>query len=347
MAALQSRPERGPIVGRASPRGSAVGVPATATVGPPAPGPVPFPPGDFPDTGIRPFTADSPWNTPIPSDAAIDPYSGAMIATIAANGALRSDPTQYTVPIYFADVATPRVVMTCSGTASTNNLDGSRSSSPTKDMEDVPIPTGAAPSRGTDAEVLVVDRNTGDEYDIFQFAAPNNCRNMTKYVRGIYRSAVENSYISRGAGLPYYAGLVRPWEIAQGHIDHALAFGYPHTHSTRCVWPASKTDGTDTGDGLPEGARIQLDPALDVGTIPGLSPAGQIIARALQVYGAYVVDTSGSNKLFPESSNTAGWTGMLSATTVSAIPVGSLRVLQLPDAYWSSGYAPTHGNCVQ
>jgi len=40
------------------------------------------------------------------------------------------------------------------------------------------------------------------------------------------------------------------------------------------------------------GGRIQLDPALDLDAIPGLTPGERTIARALQEYGAYCVGRS-------------------------------------------------------
>ena len=298
----------------------------------------------------RPYTADSPWNTPIQAGAAVDANSTAMIATIAAssNGKLRSDPTQYAYPIYFADASTPRTTMICTGYVWTIHEDGKRTSASNRQMIDVPIPTEATPSAGTDGQILVIDMETGDEYDIWRFAQPNGCENMTKYNKGMYRTAVEPNYRSRGAGVPYMTGLIRPWEIAQGRINHALAFMYPMTRSTRCVWPASKTDGkTDQKDAIPQGARIQLDPTLDVNQIPGLDRTGRIIARALQEYGAYLIDTSGANKLIPEDELTANWGTSLTATTVSAIPIDRLRVLQLPEGYWADSYVPTHGSCVR
>ena len=212
----------------------------------------------------------------------------------------------------------------------------------------VPIPPGAKPSAGSDGQMIVVDLETGDEYDIWRYSAPNRCENITKYVRGVHRDAVEENYRSRGAGVPYLAGLIRPWEIAQGRIEHALAFGYSLTRSTRCVWPASKTDGkSDNPNAIPQGARIQLDPALDVDSIPGLDRTGRIIARALQEYGAFLIDTSGANKIYVEDNLTAEWGATLITTTVSAIPVESLRVLALPAGYWSEKYEPNFGNCVQ
>lgn len=304
----------------------------------------------FPASGQRPFSTDSPWNVPIRRDAVPDARSDAMVATIAGsnNGRLRSDPTQFTFPIYFADDRTPRVTMTCTGSVSTNHADGNRTSAPDRRMPVVPIPSGAVPSRGSDAQMIIIDTITGDEYDIWRFAAPDRCTNITKYVQGVYRGAVEKSYISRGAGVPYLAGIVRPWEITQGRIEHALAFAYSQTRSSRCVWPASKTDGKrDRPDAIPEGARIQLDPTLDVNSISGLDATGRIIARALQQYGAYVVDTSGANKIYAEDNLTAQWGARVTGSTVSPIPVQRLRVLRLPDRYWAEGYVPNHGACVQ
>ena len=307
-------------------------------------------PGDPFRTDQRPYTADSPWNTPIPTDARIDARSDAMIAGIAesSNGRLRSDPTQYSYPIHFADASTPRSTLVCSGLVSINHADGTRTTEADRRLGGVPIPPGAVPSAGDDAQIIVIDTQTGDEYDVYQFAPPDRCTNVTRYVGGVYRDGVETSYVSRGAGVPYLAGLIRPWEIARGRIEHALAFGYELSREERCVWPASKTDGDDARtDAIPEGARLRLDPTLDVDRIEGLDAVGRIIARALQEYGMILIDNSGANKIYAEDDLTARWTGRLVATTVSAIPVERLQVLRLPDAYWAADYQPNHGDCVR
>ena len=298
----------------------------------------------------RPYTADSPWNTRIPADAAVDPNSAAMIATIAANnnGKLRSSPNQYAYPVHFADATTPRVTLVCTGLVWVNAANGSAAKLRTKELPHVPIPLDARPGKGDDDQIIVIDTETGDEYDVYRFAPPNGCQNVTKYERGVFRDAVETTYISRGAGVPYLAGLIRPWEIEQGRIEHALAFAYHTNRLSRCVYPASKTDGkVDRLDVLPEGARLRLDPTLDVESIPGLDRSGRIIARALQEYGAYNIDNSGSNKIYPEDNLTANWGTTLVASTVSAIPIDRLQVLRLPDGYWAETYTPNHGKCVR
>jgi hypothetical protein len=87
---------------------------------------------------------------------------------------------------------------------------------------------------------------------------------------------------------------------------------------------------------MPEGARIQLDPSFDVNTLKDRT--ARIVAKALQEYGAYVVDYAGNRgKIYAEYEGTANWsadsasTRFWSSKVVSSIPAGKLRVLQQSD----------------
>jgi hypothetical protein len=97
-----------------------------------------------------------------------------------------------------------------------------------------------------------------------------------------------------GAGLSRAAGVVREWEVAAGRIDHAMVFSTSYCATSDFRYPASKTDGKYSGsDGLPEGARVQLDPSLNPDDY-GLNPGERMIFVALQRYGAYVIDCGGA-----------------------------------------------------
>jgi hypothetical protein len=126
---------------------------------------------------------------------------------------------------------------------------------------------------------------------------------------------------------------VRPCEIARGRIRHALAFAYPGT-TPNWVYPATHSDGrTPVGAGLPMGTRLQLDPSIGVQTIKdewGCTGPCLTIARALQRYGMYLIDTSGRSKLMMEYDRTAGWKGVVTASTASAIPVEHLLIVPPP-----------------
>jgi hypothetical protein len=299
------------------------------------------PPAEVPGADVAPaYSTFSPWNTPIAADAPVHPDSQAFvqrIQTARSDGHLRqltSDPLQYTYPLYRVDQATPLRTISLSGVYSEvlDEATTRRRSAPTLQ---VPIPPDARPSAGTDASVIIWDPATGEEWGFWQFAdngdgtfsATNGYRYSTRWL-GVPPSAPDR-FMSRGAGLPYLAGLVRRDEMDAGRIDHALAFAYDYP-SPEHVWPATKSDGWGQIDlDVPEGARLQLDPRYTEADFAawGLSREGRIMARALQTYGMYVIDRAGRPKVMIEDELTGRWNGTVTAATLSPIPWTAFRVL--------------------
>lgn len=296
--------------------------------------PAPVPPASDP----RPYDAASPWNTPIPATATVDPLSDTYIRAISDNNLpLTSDVDQYTVPVYRFDASTPLQTIKMSGYFSTyDNGDNSRVGhgfAPT--VTGIPVPAGAQQSSGTDGQIVLWNADTGVEYSFWQFRqdasgayfATNGYRYHTT---AGYNGRFADGLAGRGAGTPYLAGLVRKWEIDRGQIDHAVAFAY-QAPSTTFVYPASKSDGRGVTDvDLPEGSRLQLNPELTDADFDawGLSAEAKVIARALQQYGMYTVDNSGSSKLFLEDRLTAGWGTSITRSLVSGIPWAQFRVIR-------------------
>ena len=290
--------------------------------------------GQAPDC-TRPYTDASPWNTPIPSSAAYESNSAARVNAIGVN--LSSDPTQFTYPVYYATAATPKRTVTLSGWLSRSNADGSSFSNIQNARLEARVPTGAAPASGSDAQVIIIDLTTGFEWGFFSFRAVGagfEAQNGYRYNVGANGAPIANAngsgFVARGAGIPYLAGLVRPCEIKRGSVEHALAFAYD-APGAGFVYPAGKSDGSGTGLGaLPEGARLELDPALSEAQIGAWGCAGACltIARALQRYGMYVVDNSGHPKVMMEFAATARWQGLVSAKTASPIPLSAFKILK-------------------
>src|SRR5436190_10666594 len=100
-------------------------------------------------------------------------------------------------------------------------------------------PDGAKQSAGTDSQMIIIDTQTGAEYGLYHAAkqTDGSWTAANGYSYNIAWSGTQINFGSRGAGVPYYAGLIRPWEIRQGHIDHAIAFVYQFTAASKCVWP--------------------------------------------------------------------------------------------------------------
>ena len=265
------------------------------------------------------------------------------MGAIADNGLpLTSDVDQYTIPVYSFDASTPRVTVKMSGYYSTyDNGDDSRKGygyAPT--ITDIPVPAAAVSGAGSDGQIVIWDPATGTEYSFWQFsrAADGSYRATNGYryhTTAGYSGRFADGLAGRGSGNPYLAGLVRKWEMDKGSIDHALAFAY-RAPSPEFVYPASKSDGASFGGvagvDVPEGSRLQLNPALTEADFDryGLSREARVIARALQRYGMYVVDNSGSSKIYVEDRRTAGWPSTINRDLVRGLPWSEFRVLANP-----------------
>lgn len=276
------------------------------------------------------FAADSPFNTPIPGDAAVDPQSDRYVEGIRE--AARESPfvlsvRRYTVAVYHADARTPRYDVAL-----------------TADYEDrahvigVPIPDGAEPDPSEDGHLAVIDDSTGCEYDFWQArkhgdrweASAGNALRLDG--SGVHGGAHQGA---TAAGFALTAGLVFPRELRAGAVEHALFFAYPLTRAGDPVAPAVHSDGTSHDvRALPEGARLRLDPALDL-TRLGLRPYELVLARAMQRYGLYLGDSSGTPSVFAANALAYPkdpYVGVLPGTTyvpLDRIPLRAMRVLRV------------------
>jgi hypothetical protein len=205
----------------------------------------------------------------------------------------------------------------------------------------VHIPTYAQPNTGSDGHLVVLQPD-GGEMDMW--AAQHTTSGWTAGTRWLTSAAGSGANCTPGqascggadaANLALAAGIVRPEEIAQGHIDHALAITTPDTRHGYVACPATNGDGSHTSiNSLPIGAHIQLNPGIDVANL-ALPKWEKVIATALQQYGAYVVDTGGSLAVEAEANlgrTYDAWANAgVSSTSpsLSNLPWGSMQVLSM------------------
>ncbi|MBN1487729.1 MAG: hypothetical protein JW981_08815, partial [Anaerolineae bacterium] len=256
----------------------------------PEPTPTPTPgPGRW-------FSEASPWNTPIETNPSIDPNSATMIATFKTSGndgKVYINLDQWTIPVYYADENTPLHTVRC---VNPWGVCGSGFG------ENVPIPPEAMPDPTSDGHMVVVDQSRQLSWDMYQAQkVGDSWQVLWGYVFDLQEDGVQpdGTGSCRGSGFPLVAGLIMKEEIEEGYIDHALVMAYNSPREGVYVNPASTTDGRGGPNTIPEGARIQLDPNLDLDSL-GLSPRAQVVARALQEYGAYMGDIAGGIALFGE-----------------------------------------------
>jgi hypothetical protein len=301
----------------------------------------------------RPFSLDSPWNTPIGPDPALAPDNAALVADWASSSPygphLDVNIAGYSIPLYEADALTPTYnVRADIGGSGWIGRDGHDT------VGVMPIPDGALPDPNDDHHLLVVDRHRMIEWGCWamqrerRFWHAGLCATADLNGTGV-RPIVNGNptwYTSHGAracGFPLVAGLIRVDEIKVGRINHALVVAYPHIRAGWYTPPASTAQaGSGDGDGarpdrgIPCGGRIQFDPSIDLDAL-NLTRSGRVIMRALQEYGAYVGDYSGALSLYAEGSPEAQayWKdGVLDNYELKdRIDLSSFRVLELGQLY--------------
>lgn len=283
-------------------------------------------------------TADWLWS-PIPASPVLDANSAAMVSSLAstAGGAIRAaNLHDYGVSLVGPTGitgATPRyTVPLVNYPAWGANPFGS---------DTIPIPNGTLIPAGSDKHVSIADSTTNKVYSLWQTTFSSGVWGASWGAEvSLHGNGLESAPgSSTASGLSTYAATIRMNEIVAGQIPHALFFSTDMAHTSAFRYPAYKTDG-DNAAGvahpIPEGARIQLDPSIDVTVISGITAGEIAVAKALQTYGAYCGDKGGARMGFAFQLSTDGnnpgqvYTNAGLAWDyfdMSHIPWSSLRVL--------------------
>lgn len=277
------------------------------------------------------YSDTSFWNTPIPSSPAIDPNSAAIVSkAIVPYAATAAFSNSDAWGIAYVDAtgtkaATYTVACTQYCTGDTINF---------------PIPAGATPTTGSDHHLVVI--NGTQELDMWLASYDSTAGSWSAGVRVINDLTGWGAFCAQGqhcngaeaSGFALLGGVIRPQEISQGHIDHALAMITPYTRASYIACPATHTDGPmNDPAAVPEGARVQLDPTFNVDAQSWPSWE-KMIAKALQTYGAYIVDTGGALAVRGVTDQNQGgnvWNSLQvpKGANIPDIPWSRIRVLQI------------------
>lgn len=294
---------------------------------------------DGPTAPARPYfdAADWLWN-PVPEDPELDPQSAAMVEHLAQGDHI-ANTGDFAVTLRGVDDITedtPRFPVSFS-------QEGSWGPDPFEG-ETMPIPEGTPIAPGSDGHLAVADPVSNMVYNLWMAQDGGDGWSAGwGAMTPLDGDGREENGSSTGAGLARYAAVVRAEEIAAGEIPHALFFSTNMAAPDEVRYPATKTDGSNM-DGvdtpIPEGARVQLDPSLDLDSLD-MTEGERTVARALQTHGAYVGDNGGARMAFlfeyvPDSSvyEDAGLVG--DYAPMDGIPWDRLQVL----ADWNGGQDP-------
>lgn len=248
------------------------------------------------------------------SKAPVDKDSTSMIKNLQGQitphwgGVAAFNTHQYNPSYYVVDNSTPKqdvAFYDCQkkGAAPAGLLDGPAV------FKQVPVPANAQPAAGTDKALSIFNRDTDQLWEFWVMERTNGAKPGWRACWGgrIDEVSTAPGYYDppfgvAASGLAHVGYMVSLDEARKGKIEHAMGIGLIATRDPSEVWyPANRSDGnTSDPTAIPEGARLRLDPAVDVDKLQ-LSPIGKAVARAAQKYGFIVVDTSGAVALYAES----------------------------------------------
>lgn len=298
------------------------------------------------------FSAESFWNTPLPANPEIDPRSEhciQLLQTHVPRTGFWICHDYWTIPVYEVTKETPlrrihqREVQPGETYKPSSGFRHGPGFGPL-----IPVPDQkSVPSRESDAHLAFVDYERRLAWDMWaaRWRADGELESFTGMAYSLDGPGVFDPALfpakdgesihwygpSRHAGVPAIAGLILYEELRQGRIEHKLSFASCVNAFKEFVFPATWGDGKTPG-GIPEGAVLQLDPALDLDRFP-LSPAARTIARALQEYGMVDVDWGKGAGIYAEGlwgHPDRSWAGLLGDQDLVAIPFKHYRLLKLP-----------------
>jgi hypothetical protein len=266
------------------------------------------------------FSPTSYRNTPLPSNAPLDPLSAAYANDLtdkATRIGAHVSYSSYTTPVYTvpSDQPTQRVYV------DNPEHEGCISGIPRygnpcleKQWLDVPLPPNPVPSGGTDGWLVVYQPATDTFWEFWQFHVSTVDGKPHATYGGRMTGVSANpghftdpspgkNFGASGTSIPLLAGLQRIGELQSGAIEHVVSFAMNSPQQGH-RWPAQRDDGTGS---LPtvamEGTCFRLPASLNLAQY-NLTPYGLTVARAVQKYGMVMSDaTTTGLVMFAEKAN--------------------------------------------
>lgn len=313
----------------------------------------------------RPFSDNSPWNTPIAGSPSIHPDSSSIISRMAerwrANTGLSTQPfldfanANYAIPVHVVNSGNIGIKLVRTTSDIWDAFDTNHDGGADKHAY-ITNASQCWPEVASDGHMCIIDpfKKLTWEFSRCSVDSSSNLSCTTFNVWDLTGTGVAVPYQGmyhwarggRGAGTPEIAGLVRPEEIEAGEIRHALCFCFSDNRPGACVAPAARSDGKAEHQYNPyEGARLQLNPALTDADLNawGLGPAAKVVARALQRYGMIDVDNGGGitiqgQNLHPvNATSRAMWESRCPnlRSDLQKIPWNQFRVLSYGTIYYA------------
>lgn len=272
--------------------------------------------------------------------------SAAIIAALTNAGGWGNDNAfqiDFSIPVYYADGATPRMTVVGTDPYCFGGLDCD------KVPAGMPVPAGAhmegsddlsCDSSENDCHLLVVDAADAKLYEIYHGTRDGeNLKAEGFFVWDLNKTYPdtlrgEQCTSADAAGFPIAGLLPTADEVAAGEIPHALRFILPNDRMKEGVFvrPATHAGGPASNDpnAPPYGVRFRLRADFDDS---GFNASEKVIIAALKRYGMLLSDGGQIPLTFADDSNsTAKWADLgVDAHSFTAISADQFEVVELGD----------------
>jgi hypothetical protein len=251
--------------------------------------------------------------------------------------------TSYSVPIYTVPAGQPTIAVELTH----HSADAALSAA----WREVPLPANAHPAAGSDGDLVVWQPSSQRMWEFWKLAHVNGswqanwggAMRDTPSQRGVYGPwawpGAKTYWGASASSLSLIGGLITLDDLQRGVIDHALAMAVPSARAETYASPAQRDDGTSHLDtSLPEGARLRLNPNLDLTQLHLPEPT-LTIARAAQRYGIFVTDSASNVAFYGQDPTPTGanpyrgpaglFAGMSPLALLATFPWSQLEVVAL------------------
>lgn len=237
-------------------------------------------PQAFRTTDSQPFAASSHWNTPIGTEVLFESANDSATASLLAATPAINDGTAYG---FTNNIARPTDPL-CTAVWKSGGV--------THGTFQFKCPYDPIISSGTDLSMRVIDGRWA--YDLWKTTRTGVFKFEAEFITKTDLLGTGRNAGTRAARWPTAGGLIRAHELT--YIPHAIAMSIPGTSLKRgFVWPAAAEDaaGVVYSGQVPMGSFFAIPPNVNLDSL-GLSVEGYALAEAMQNYGVYIGDQSGS-----------------------------------------------------
>ena len=265
----------------------------------------------------RLFSPTSVWNRPLAPDAPLDRQSVQLVAALDAEVA-REEAAQTGPWINTTSEGVPIVTVAGDQATVSVQLDHAPDAALSSAWSAVPLPASARAASGSDGYLVVWQPSTDRMWEFWRL------RREDGGWQASWGGAIQNASTSPGVYGPGAWPGAKPWwgatasslalaggamtieQLRSGQIDHALAIALPEVRAGVFASPAQRTDGRSLDSlALPEGARLRLDPSLDLSSLT-MPPLTREMALAAQRYGIIVRDFASNIAFFGQDPTLTG-----------------------------------------